>query len=129
MSKIFLFFPVFLFSFFLNLPYTFTLKKDEIAKFKIYYDGKSYDLVFRWTLCKNNVLIVLYNYDTFPYQITLFNDFSLNFLKMDIAKYPDFTPKIFITAKTFNEDKNNFEIDVNQEYREKIQIEWINNKK
>ena len=129
MSKIFLFFPVFLFSFFLNLPYNFTLKKDEIAKFKIYYENKSYDLIFRWTLCKNSVLIVLFTYDTFPYQVTLFDDFGLNFLKIDIAKYPDFTPKIFITAKTFNEDKNDFEIDVNQKYRQNVQIEWINYKK
>ena len=129
MSKIFFFLPVFLFSAFITLPFNFTLKKDEIARFKVYYNGKSYDLIFRWTLCKNNVLIVLYNYDTFPYQITLFNDFSLNFLKIDIAKYPDFTPKIFITAKTFNENKNDFEIDVNQEYRQNVQIEWINNKK
>jgi len=129
MSKIFLFFPVFLFSFFLNLPYNFTLRKDEIAKFKIYYENKSYDLVFRWTLCKNSVLIVLFTYDTFPYQVTLFDDFGLNFLKIDIAKYPDFTPKIFITAKSFNEDKNDFEIDINQKYRQNVQIEWINYKK
>jgi len=66
MSKIFFFLPVFLFSAFITLPFNFTLRKDEIARFKIYYDGKSYDLNFKWTLCKNNVLIVLYNYDTFP---------------------------------------------------------------
>jgi len=129
MSKIFLFFPVFLFSAFITLPFNFTLKKDEIAKFKMYYENKSYDLVFRWTLCKNNVLDVLYSYDTFPYQITLFDNFELNFLKIDIAKYPDFTPKIFITTKSFNEDKNDFELDINPEYREKVKIEWINNKK
>ena len=129
MNKIFFFLPIFLFSAFITVPFNFTLKKDEIAKFKIYYDKKSYDLNFRWTLCKNNVLTVLYNYDKFPYQITLFNDFGLNFLKIDIAKYPDFTPKIFITAKSFNENKNDFEININPEYKQKVKIEWINSKK
>jgi len=129
MNKFIFFLPIFLFSAFITVPFNFTLKKDEIAKFKIYYDRNSYDLKFRWTLCKNNVLIVLYTYDKFPYQITLFNDFRLNFLTIDVAKYPDFTPKIFITAKSFNEDKNDFELDINPEYSQKVKIEWINLKK
>jgi len=111
MSKFFLlFFPLFVYATLIRLPYTFELKKDEIIKFDILYDGHIYPFEMRWTLFINDILVVLYKYNSFPRQVTLYKDPPLNDFKVDIAKYPEFYPYLFVTFKDFNDKIAKFEI-------------------
>ncbi|NPA87201.1 hypothetical protein [Caminibacter pacificus] len=107
---IFFIFPLFLFAEIVKFPYTFSLKKDEIAKFKVYYEKHSYPLEMRWTLYKNEVLTVLYKYDDFPYQITLEREYPLNTFRVDIAKCPEKIPYFLIEFVDFNDKIAKFRI-------------------
>ena len=129
MNKIFfLFLPFILNAAFINLPFTFSTKKDETAHFIIYYDGNSFDLKLRWTLYKNKVLTLLYNYDKFPYQITLYNQFGLDFFKINIASYPGFNPFLYIKVNKFSNNLVEFDMYLNKEYNKKIEIDYKGNK-
>ena len=125
MNKFFiLFLPFILNATFINLPFNFSLKKDQTAEFKIYYDSNSFDLKLRWTLYKNKVLNVLYNYDKFPYQITLYNTFGLNFFKINIASYPGFNPVLYVKVNKFSHNLIEFEIYLDKKYNKKINIDY-----
>jgi len=129
MNKILiLFLPFILNAAFINLPFKFSTKKDQIAKFKIYYYNSSFNLKLRWTLYKNGVLNVLYNYDKFPYQITLFNEYRLNFFKIDITSYPGFNPKLYIKVNKFSPNLVEFEMYLNKKYNNEIKIDYKGNK-
>ncbi len=129
MNKLFfLFLPFILNAAFINLPYKFSLKKDQIAKFKIYYDKNIFDLKLRWTLYKNEVLTVLYNYDKFPYQITLYNKFGLNYFGVNIASYPGFNPILYIKVNKFSSNLVEFEMYLNKKYNQKIKIDYKGSK-
>lgn len=129
MNKFFLLFlPFILNAAFINLPFKFSTKKDEIAHFIIYYDRNSFDLKLRWTLYKNKVLTLLYNYDKFPYQITLYNQFGLDFFKINIASYPGFNPFLYIKVNKFSNNLVEFEMYLNKKYNKKIKIDYKGNK-
>ena len=103
MNKLFfLFFPLFLFAE-IFFPYTLKLKKDEVFPLSVYYQGRTYHLKLRWTLYKNGVLTLLYRYDNFPHQITLFKSYQKNSFRIDIAKYPEFNPYFLIEFIDFND--------------------------
>ncbi len=108
MSKFFLFFPLFLYS--LTFPYTVELKKDETISFEVTYLKNIYLFNLRWTLFKNDVLTVLYRYDNFPRQITLYKDYPLNAFKVPVAKIPDNYPYFYIVFKDFNGKIATFDI-------------------
>ncbi len=125
MNKIFLLFlPFILNAAFIKFPFKFSTKKDQIARFIIYYDKNSFDLKLRWTLYKNGVLTVLYNYDKFPYQITLFNNSELNFFKINIASYTGFQPVLYIKVNKFSPNLVEFEMYLNKKYNKKIKIDY-----
>ncbi len=129
MNKIFfLFLPFILNAAFINLPFIFSTKKDETAHFIIYYDKNSFDLKLRWTLYKNKVLTLLYNYDRFPHQITLYNQFGLDFFKINIASYPGFNPFLYIKVNKFSNNLVEFEMYLNKKYNKKIKIDYKGNK-
>jgi len=97
-----LFLPLFLFAQFWDFPHTIKLKKDETAYFDVYYRNKIYPFRFRWTLYINNILTLLYNYDSFPRQIELYDTPLLNTFKVPIAKIPEIYPYFYIEFKGIN---------------------------
>ena len=103
MSKFFLCLPLFLLAESIAFPYDIKLKKDEVAYFDVHYLGKIYPFKIRWTLYKNEILTLLYRYDNFPRQITLYKDPPLNTFKIDIAKIPEINPYFYIEFLDFND--------------------------
>ncbi|WP_457564982.1 hypothetical protein, partial [Caminibacter sp.] len=89
---------------------TFSLKKDEIKTFKIYYKKYIYPLKIRWTLYKNDYLVVLYNFNGFPRQVMLKKTYPLDTFKIDIAKFPTFYPYLLIKFDDFNDKIATFKI-------------------
>ena len=111
MNKFFLLLlPLFLFAEFWNFPHTIQLKKDETINFDVYYLNRVYPLKLRWTLYINDILTVLYRYDNFPRQITLYRDPPLNTFKIIIAKIPQIYPYFYIEFKDFNGKIATFDI-------------------
>jgi len=111
MNKIFLFlFPVLLFAVPVIFPFTVKLQKDQTASFDVYYLNNTYSLKFRWTLYINDILTLLYNYDGFPRQMTLYKDPPLNAFKIPIAKIPDNYPYFYIVFKNYNGKIATFDI-------------------
>jgi hypothetical protein len=98
----FLFLPLLLFAEFWNFPHRIDLKKDQTAYFDVYYKNSTYPFKFRWTLYKNGILTLLYRYDNFPRQITLYSEPPLNTFKVAIAKFPELYPYFYIEFKDFN---------------------------
>jgi len=113
MNKFFLtFFPIFLFAQWINYPYILKLKKDETANFEVHSKNKIYPLKIRWTLYKNDFLILLYKYDNFPRQITLFKNYPLNTFKINLLHYPMLNPYLLIEFKDFDGKIATFEINL-----------------
>lgn len=60
------------------------LKKDEVVYASIYAtkdsqsSGQEKDFSLRWTLYRNEGLVVLVRYDKYPYQFILYKDYRLN---------------------------------------------------
>jgi len=113
MSKIFLFFPLFLFS--ISPTYwwindTIYLKKDYPVIYKLKYNNKTYTLKFRWTLYKNDGIVMLYNFKNHPYQNILYKNMQLNGFK----KYISFndtpnTPYFMIYFRDFKDNIAKFQ--------------------
>ncbi len=102
--------PVFLFAAFITFPYEFSLKKDEIRKFNVYYKKFTFPFEIRWTLYKNDYLVVLYKFDDFPRQVMLTKNYPLDTFRIDIAKFPDIYPYLLIKFKDFNGKIATFEM-------------------
>jgi len=103
MNKFFLFFlPFLLYAQTLEFPHKIQLKKDETAYFDVYYKNRIYPFKFRWTLYINDILTLLYRYDNFPRQITLYKDPPLNTFKVPIAKITQNYPYFYIEFSEFN---------------------------
>ena len=108
MSKIFLFFPLFIFA--ISPTYwwiddTIFLQKDYPVIYKIKYQNKIYTLKFRWTLYKNDGIVMLYNYENHPYQNILYKNMQLNGFKKFIS-FRD-TPKAPYFMIYFRDFKDN----------------------
>ena len=103
MGKFFLFLPLLLLAEFIKFPYEIKLKKDEVAYFEVNYLKRVYPFKIRWTLYKNEILIILYRYDNFPRQITLYKNPPLNTFKIDITKIPELNPYFYIEFLGFND--------------------------
>ncbi len=125
MNKFFLLIlPFFLFARLVNPPFIFSLQKDETANFVIYYKGFANKLSIKWTLYKNSVLNIIYLYNTFPRQITLFNTYGLNFFKIKASDFPDFIPTVYIKVNQFSDKIVQFEMYLNKKYNNKIKIDY-----
>jgi len=141
MSKFLLFFPLLLFSMdplkYWWIDDTIYLQKDYPVIYKIYYNGKTYKLKFRWTLYKNNGLVMIYNYNNFPYQNVLYKTHQLNGFKKFISINDSVkSPYFMIYFRDFKENiakfefliynpKKNIRIDINEpRYRDR---KWVKN--
>jgi hypothetical protein len=142
MSKIiFLFFPFLVFGFdplkYWWIDDIIYLKKDYPAIYKIYYKNQTYVLKFRWTLYKNKGLVMLYNYNNFPYQNILYKTHQLNGFKKFIRwKGLPNSPYFMIYLRDFSQNvakfefliynpKKNIQIKLNEpRYRDK---KWVIN--
>ena len=103
MNKFLLFIPLFLFSF------DFSLKKDEVLNLEVSYGQFKYELIFRWTLYKNDVLVILYKYDNFPHQVILLKPY-LDTLRIKVADFGDFRPHLYIKVINFSDKITKFRI-------------------
>ena len=139
MSKIFLFFP-FLWLFAISPTYwwindTIYLKKDYPVIYNINYLNKTYILKFRWTLYKNDGIVMLYDYQGFPFQNILYKNFQTNGFKKFIRwQEKPTSPYFMIYFKDFSNNvakfqfliynpKMNIKIKINEpRYRDK---KWV----
>ncbi len=74
-----------------DYTHLFVLKKDQIAKVKIFKsDGSklSGDLRFRWTLFVNEGLVLLVKYEGFPTQYVLYKKYQRDSIRIWIKKKP-----------------------------------------
>ena len=111
MNKFFLiFFPIFLFSAYINFPYNLTLKKDEKAYFNLYYKNFSHKLVLWWTLYKNDILTLVYIYDDFLHHIELYKNYPMNSFKVKITDLVEPYPYFWIKFESFNDKNVTFKI-------------------
>ena len=138
MSKIFLFFPLLLFSMSPNywwIDDVIYLPKDYPVIYNIHYNDKTYTLKFRWTLYKNDGIVMLYNYQNQPYQNILYKNHQLNGFKHFISlNDKPFSPYFMIYFRDFSEGIAKFEfliynpkmsikLDINEDrYRDKT---WV----
>ena len=113
MSKIFLFFPILLLAISPNYWYIddiIYLKKDYPVIYRLKYQQKVYILKFRWTLYKNNGIVMLYNFKNHPYQNILYKNMQLNGFKKFI-KFNDspIAPYFMIYFRGFKDNIAKFE--------------------
>lgn len=84
------------------------LGKDEIKVLNVISSKTSKILVFRWTLYKDNGLVIHINYDKFPHQSVLYKD-NLNSYKVSLSNLindMDINPYIIIYFVKFNTNTN-----------------------
>ena len=114
MSKFFLLLFLASFTFAINWDYqhTFRLKKDEIATIQVNKEQnkiKNSGLFrFRWTLYKNEGLVVLTNYEGFPYQYVLYRKRGRDLIRQIIDKKPPkawLLPYMLLKFEDFDEKK------------------------
>jgi hypothetical protein len=90
---------------------TIYLKKDYPAIYKIFYNNKVYILKFRWTLFKNRGLVMLYNYENYPFQNILYKNYQLNGYRIYITKQDEVNdPYLMIYFKNFKDNVVEFNI-------------------
>ena len=65
---------------------TIELKKDEFYVIKLQANQAQKTLYFRWTLLKNEGLVVHLNYDSFPHQFVLYEDYQRNCYQINLWK-------------------------------------------
>ncbi|NPA55217.1 MAG: hypothetical protein GXO40_02515 [Epsilonproteobacteria bacterium] len=127
MNKLFVWlFPLFVFG--MSGDYwwvedTVFLKKDYPVEYKIYYNGEVYKLKFRWTLYKNDGLVMLYNFKNHPYQNILYKNTPLNGFKKYIAFVDSVkTPFFLVLFKDIKDDIAQLQLLIHNPERN-IQIE------
>ncbi len=84
---------------------TIKLKKDQLKKILVKYGSFSKLLTMRWTLYKNNGLVVFHSYDKFVFQNVLYLRYKNQFFKQELkSKGADdyVTPYLLVKFKEFN---------------------------
>ena len=84
-----------------------TLKKDELKKILVSYDGKEKLLKFRWTLFVNGGLVVFRSYDKIVAQNTLYLRHKNRSFRLELkTRGVDFynVPYVLIRFKEFKHD-------------------------
>ncbi|PAF50614.1 hypothetical protein [Helicobacter sp. 13S00477-4] len=91
-----------------NFDKNIILKKDEVYKGFAYEENLKKPLILRWTLYKNNGLVVLLNYDKFPYQFILYKDYQRDTFKLPlfVNNGSDKTSFLYISFKDFDQKAN-----------------------
>ena len=141
MSKFILLFPLLLFAFdplkYWWIDDVIYLKKDYPAIYTIFYNNQTYILKFRWTLYKNDGLVMLYNYQNHPFHNVLYKNYQLNSYKIKINSEDSInSPYLMLYFRDFKDNvarfeiliynpEKNIEIKLNEvRYRKK---EWVKN--
>lgn len=112
MNKIFIFFVLSVFVFakapLWSTDKNIVLKKDQIYEGKVYQGHLEKPLKFRWTLYKNFGLVVLLNYDKFPYQFILYKDYQRDTFKLKLFDSHSISevPYLYLSFKDFDEKNN-----------------------
>lgn len=79
---------LFLFSFLYSKGFIYekeiSLKKDQEFRLSIETFNISKNLIFKWTLFKNDGIVILLKYDHFPYQFILYKNYNLNAFKLNL---------------------------------------------
>jgi len=79
-----------LFSKYWDSQFDITLKKDEVSTFQIFDTVRIKNLTFRWTLYINKGLVVLANFDKYPYQFMLYKDYNRDSFRLKLQKKRSF---------------------------------------
>lgn len=83
-----------------------TLKKDEVYQGEVFQDQLQKSISLRWTLYKNYGLVVLVNYDKFPYQTILYKDVQKDTFKLELFRAIYGTKEaafLYLTFRNFDE--------------------------
>jgi hypothetical protein len=135
MSKLFLalFFPIFAFSFSWDYTHEFNLKKDEVAKIKVLKreDSSVRFIDLRWTLYRDDTLVLLVNYDGFPTQYILQQKHKRNSIKMYLQDdYVDGFKRAYliVSFKDMNLKKAKLVVNIT-DVKKVFKIEFIDPKK
>ena len=62
----------------------YSLKKDETKKILVKYGSSQKVYAFRWTLCKNDTLIVFSSYDMIVFQHILFKNYKNDTIRVEL---------------------------------------------
>jgi len=84
-----------------------TLKKDELKKILVKYDGKEKLLKFRWTLYKNGGLVIFRSYDRIVAQNVLYLRHKNQSFRLELkTRGTDFynVPYVLVKFKEFKYD-------------------------
>ena len=92
-----------------------SLKKDELRKILVKYDGRKKVLTFRWTLFKNGGLVMFNSYDTIVSQHILYmrqtnRSFRVQLKPRGVSFYNK--PYVLIRFKDFNHDTNEAKLEL-----------------
>ena len=88
---------------------TIALQKDEQKKFLVKYDTITKLFTFRWTLYKNEGLVLFRSYDRVVFQNILYINYKNRFIRQDLlerAVYGHKTPYIFLKFQKFDFEHN-----------------------
>lgn len=85
------------------------LKKDYFATYKMKYQGVEHKLKFRFTLYKNQGIVMLYNYDKFPYQNILYKGEQDSFKHNIVDFYSPINPYFLVVFKNYSKKIAKFE--------------------
>lgn len=83
-----------------------TLKKDEVYQGEVFQDQLQKPISLRWTMYKNYGLVVLVNYDKFPYQTILYKDAQKDTFKLELFRSIYGTKEaafLYLTFRNFDE--------------------------
>jgi hypothetical protein len=81
------------------------LKKDQVAKYSLVIDNKTFEVQFRWTLYVNDALTMLYKYGGFNRQNVLYAKYRLDGFKIDLkerATNAIYCPYMYISFKNYD---------------------------
>ncbi len=112
--------------------YKVTLKKDESTKFLVKYANYKRVVAFRWTLYKNEGLVMFHSYDTKVAQNVLYlnttNQSFKIFLKQQSSGFYE-APYLFVKFKEFDFEKKEAKFEVFlSDKRSQIKLEKIKKK-
>ena len=87
---IFVILSTLLFGRYWDSQYEVTLKKDVVSEFQIIDPVRIKNFSFRWTLYINDGLVVLVNYDGYPYQFILYKGHNGSSFQIPLKKKRSF---------------------------------------
>lgn len=84
------------------------LKRNQVAQYNLVIDDISKTLKFRWTLYVNKGLVMLYNYEKFPFQNILYASYQLEGYRINLKNRAENAfdyPYAMIVFAEFDDEK------------------------